>query len=98
MASGAPVVSSDASCLPEVAGEAALLVDPSETRKLTEARRRACSGSNTGSGTPVRQLFAVEPLILTPSPRGEIITERVRKTFSSLVPGGVSCGGSVCKI
>jgi glycosyltransferase involved in cell wall biosynthesis len=42
MASGVPVVSSDASCLPEVAGEATLLVDPSETGELTEGLLRLC--------------------------------------------------------
>lgn len=37
MACGTPVVSSDASSLPEVAGQAALLVDPQDTEALAEA-------------------------------------------------------------
>jgi glycosyltransferase involved in cell wall biosynthesis len=39
MACGAPVVCSDGSSLPEVAGDAALLVDPTDTRAVTEAVR-----------------------------------------------------------
>jgi glycosyltransferase involved in cell wall biosynthesis len=41
MALGTPVVASNASCLPEVCGEAILLVDPSEGRALGEALRAA---------------------------------------------------------
>jgi glycosyltransferase involved in cell wall biosynthesis len=41
MASGYPVVTSDRSSLPEVAGEAALLVDPTDTRALRAALERA---------------------------------------------------------
>ncbi len=41
MACGAPVVSSNASSLPEVAGDAALYFDPREVDALTDALRRA---------------------------------------------------------
>jgi glycosyltransferase involved in cell wall biosynthesis len=41
MARGVPVVSSDRSSLPEVAGNAALLVDPEDRRALREAIERA---------------------------------------------------------
>jgi glycosyltransferase involved in cell wall biosynthesis len=41
MARGVPVVSSDRSSLPEVAGDAALLVDPEDRRALREAIERA---------------------------------------------------------
>lgn len=41
MACGCPVVSSNASSLPEVTGEAALLVDPSDTGGFAEAMERA---------------------------------------------------------
>jgi glycosyltransferase involved in cell wall biosynthesis len=37
MACGAPVITSNVSSLPEVAGNAALLVDPASVRELTEA-------------------------------------------------------------
>jgi glycosyltransferase involved in cell wall biosynthesis len=37
MACGAPVITSNVSSLPEVAGDAALLVDPASVRELTEA-------------------------------------------------------------
>jgi glycosyltransferase involved in cell wall biosynthesis len=40
MASGAPVVCSNTSSLPEVAGDAALLVDPLDTDALADALRR----------------------------------------------------------
>jgi glycosyltransferase involved in cell wall biosynthesis len=41
MACGCPVVTSDRSSLPEVAGEAALLIDPTDTRALRGALERA---------------------------------------------------------
>jgi glycosyltransferase involved in cell wall biosynthesis len=37
MASGAPVIASDRSAVPEVAGDAAWLVDPEDTEELTGA-------------------------------------------------------------
>lgn len=43
MASGAPVVTSDRSSMKEVAGDAAVLVDPEDIQGLTEALRRAIS-------------------------------------------------------
>jgi alpha-1,3-rhamnosyl/mannosyltransferase len=43
MACGAPVVCSNTSSLPEVAGDAALLVDPLDTDALTVALRRVLS-------------------------------------------------------
>jgi alpha-1,3-rhamnosyl/mannosyltransferase len=41
MAAGVPVVSSNATCLPEVGGDAALLVDPSDTAGWARAIRAA---------------------------------------------------------
>lgn|SRR5215469_781852 len=40
MACGTPVVSSNVSCIPEVAGDAALLVDPLETKAIADAMYR----------------------------------------------------------
>lgn len=40
---GCPVITSDASCLPEVAGDAALLVDPRAPEALTQAMHRLVS-------------------------------------------------------
>jgi glycosyltransferase involved in cell wall biosynthesis len=40
MASGTPVVTSNVSSLPEVAGEAALLVDPTSAEAIADAMRR----------------------------------------------------------
>ncbi len=42
MASGVPVVTSNSSSLPEIAGEAALLVDPEDVNEIAEALRRLC--------------------------------------------------------
>jgi len=41
MAAGAPVVTSTTSCLPEVAGDAALLVDPADPEAIATALRQA---------------------------------------------------------
>ena len=40
MASGTPVITSNVTSLPEVAGDAALLVDPDDVEGLAEAMRR----------------------------------------------------------
>jgi glycosyltransferase involved in cell wall biosynthesis len=42
MASGAPVVTSDVSSMPEIAGDAALLVDPHDVDSIADALIRAC--------------------------------------------------------
>jgi glycosyltransferase involved in cell wall biosynthesis len=44
-ASGVPVVTSDRGAMAEVAGDAALLVDPTSTEQLTDALRRALTDS-----------------------------------------------------
>lgn len=41
MACGAPVVTSNASSLPEVAGDAAILVDPGDVAQVADALRLA---------------------------------------------------------
>lgn len=46
MAAGTPVVTSDASCLPEIAGGAAVLVDPLSAQSITAGIRRIL-GENT---------------------------------------------------
>jgi glycosyltransferase involved in cell wall biosynthesis len=48
MACGTPVVCSDVSSLPEVAGDAALLVDPLDTQALAEAISRILDNANLG--------------------------------------------------
>ncbi len=40
MASGIPVIAADASCIPEIVGDAAVLFDPDDPRKLSEAMGR----------------------------------------------------------
>lgn len=46
MAAGAPVVTSNCSALPEVAGDAALLVDPRDTRALSNAIHELAGNEN----------------------------------------------------
>jgi glycosyltransferase involved in cell wall biosynthesis len=46
MACGAPVVTSRASCLPEVAGDAAMLVDPHDESDLARAMARAVTDAS----------------------------------------------------
>jgi glycosyltransferase involved in cell wall biosynthesis len=46
MACGTPVVASTASCLPEVAGDAALLVPPTEVEALAHALNRVHTDEN----------------------------------------------------
>jgi len=43
MACGTPVITSNVSSLPEVAGEAALLIDPTDTKQIAQAMERVCS-------------------------------------------------------
>jgi glycosyltransferase involved in cell wall biosynthesis len=45
MASGCPVVTSNTSSLPEVAGDSAVLVDPYDLSSITEAIYQLCSNS-----------------------------------------------------
>jgi glycosyltransferase involved in cell wall biosynthesis len=45
MASGTPVITSDVSSLPEVVGEAALLIDPLNPAAISEAMRRVLMDS-----------------------------------------------------
>ncbi len=56
MACGTPVVTSNASSLPEVAGDAALMVDPEDTAALTDALDRALSDSTLRAGMSRRGL------------------------------------------
>jgi glycosyltransferase involved in cell wall biosynthesis len=46
MACGAPVITSNVSSLPEVVGEAGLLVDPDDIQALAEAMDRLLSDAN----------------------------------------------------
>lgn len=45
MASGTPVITANRTSLPEVAGEAALLIDPRDTKRLAEAMGHLCQDS-----------------------------------------------------
>jgi glycosyltransferase involved in cell wall biosynthesis len=54
MACGTPVVASTASCLPEVAGDAALLVPPADVPALAEALSRAATDDSVRAGLIAR--------------------------------------------
>ena len=56
MACGAPVVTSDCSSLPEIAGTAALLVDPADTEAIGEAIARVVSDATTREDLRARSL------------------------------------------
>jgi glycosyltransferase involved in cell wall biosynthesis len=56
MACGVPVVTSNVSSLPEVAGDAALLVDPTDEMELTEALRRGLEDDGLRRGMVSRGL------------------------------------------
>ena len=59
MAAGTPVVTSDASCLPEIAGGAAILVNPLSTDDIVAGLRRALLESPVGREKRVAQGKAV---------------------------------------
>lgn len=50
MAAGTPVISSNVSCLPEIAGDAALLVDPRSVSEIAAALTRALSSTSLRAG------------------------------------------------
>lgn len=63
MASGVPVITSNTSSLPEVAGDAAMLVDPSDTEAIADAIRALCldpelAASKTTEGLARARLFS----------------------------------------
>jgi glycosyltransferase involved in cell wall biosynthesis len=53
MAHGIPVVTSNRSGMPEVAGEAALLVDPEQTDEIEAALRRLIQDENLRRGLSI---------------------------------------------
>ena len=59
MACGTPVLTSNTTALPEVAGDAALLVDPTSVEQIAEAMKRIVSD------TPLRQLLREKGLTRT---------------------------------
>ena len=68
MAAGVPVVTSNRSALPEVASDAALLVDPEDTEALGDALRRLCGDEELGRelvrlGTRRARLFTWEKAV-----------------------------------
>ncbi|MBC7811876.1 MAG: glycosyltransferase family 4 protein [Burkholderiales bacterium] len=60
MACGTPVVTSNISSLPEVAGDAALLIDPRDQEAITDAVRRLISDSQLSADLVARGLERVQ--------------------------------------
>ncbi len=56
MSCGAPVVCSNRTSLPEVVGDAAIMVDPEDTRALVEAMRRVLTNEELQKDLRVRSL------------------------------------------
>jgi glycosyltransferase involved in cell wall biosynthesis len=56
MACGTPVVSSNSSSLPEVVGDAGLLVDPTDTAALSQAMHRTLSDADLRTNLSQRSL------------------------------------------
>ncbi|MBV9711145.1 MAG: glycosyltransferase family 4 protein [Ktedonobacteraceae bacterium] len=56
MSCGAPVVCSNRTSLPEVVGDAAIMVDPTDTQKLVEAMRRVLSDETLQTDLRARSL------------------------------------------
>jgi glycosyltransferase involved in cell wall biosynthesis len=54
MASGTPVVTSNVSSLPEVAGDAALLVDPTSAEAIADAMRRVLTDDRLAADLSAR--------------------------------------------
>jgi glycosyltransferase involved in cell wall biosynthesis len=63
MACGVPVICSNTSSLPEVAGDAALLVDPADVRALAGAMERALTDE------ALRVTLRARGIEMDPSPR-----------------------------
>jgi len=56
MAAGVPVIASNRSALPEVAGDAAVLVDPLDTEQLADVLRRLAMDEGARAGLVSRGL------------------------------------------
>ncbi|MFW6296358.1 MAG: glycosyltransferase, partial [Halothece sp.] len=49
MGCGTPVITSNCSSLPEVAGDAAILIDPTQTQEITEAMNQIANNADLRS-------------------------------------------------
>lgn len=78
MACGAPVISSNSSSLPEVVGEAGLLVDPTDTAALYEALRRVLSD------TDLRRELQGRALIQAQKFSWRTVADELEKVYRSL--------------
>ena len=78
MASGAPVVTSNVSSLPEVAGDAAVLVDPRDPRAIADGIRRVLT--EPGLRETLRARGSRGP----PNSRGTARSERIRQIYGEV--------------
>lgn len=84
MACGVPVVCSNASSLPEVAGDAALLVDPTDEEGLTAAMRRALEDEALRAQMRAQGLTRAAAFPWERAARQ--LLEAIRKTGRGLIP------------
>ncbi len=81
MASGTPVVTSNVSSLPEVVGDAALLIDPYDANAIADAMRRVLTDSALAAGMRERGLARVGHFSWDRSVR------RVREIYDEVLAG-----------
>jgi O-antigen biosynthesis alpha-1,2-mannosyltransferase len=79
MARGLPVLTSNISALPEVAGDAALLVDPADTTSMAEGLRRLTQDQ------PLRQRLAQQGLLRSAGFTWERSVEETWKVYQELL-------------
>ena len=82
MASGTPVITSNVSSLPEVVGEAALLIDPYDAAAIAAAMRRVLTEPDLAAGMRERGLARVGHFSWDRSVR------RIRQIYEEVLQGG----------
>jgi len=81
MASGTPVITSDVSSLPEIVGDAALLIDPTEPEAIADAMRRVLGDADLRASLKARGLARARAFSWERSIR------RVREIYSEVLGG-----------
>jgi glycosyltransferase involved in cell wall biosynthesis len=78
MAAGAPVITSNISSMPEVAGDAAVLVDPTSTDAIAEAVHRILADGSVALG--LRQAGPIQAAIFT----WKEMAERTKRIYDEI--------------
>ena len=79
MAAGTPVITSNVSSLPEVVGDAAILIDPYEPAEIADAMRRVLSDE------PLRAELRRKGLLRVQEFSWERSVQRVRAIYSEVI-------------